>query len=207
MTTQSNLLSVLLSSSKQSGREGKITCAPALPGYSSWGWKEQEQFPRRGTDSAPKETFLNCLACFPSSIINPLYLPIVALSTVFHTSNVNTNTGKQQVCRREAKRSGAVLFQLWWCWGRLVGEGLGDETKANRRSQCRWQQHQQPHALLRGLKVSQLPWPTGKQLGCGTHLSEKMSCSVSNEWSFSPQQYPPLYKQLANRSALFVDLH
>lgn len=108
MTTQSNLLSVLLSSSKESGREGEITCAPALPGYSSWGWKEQEQFPRRGTDSAPKETFLNCLACFPSSIINPLYLPIVAISTVSHTSNVNTNTGKQQVCRREAQGSGAL---------------------------------------------------------------------------------------------------
>lgn len=108
MTTQSNLLSVLLSSSKESGSEGKITCAPALPGYSSWGWKEQEQFPRRGTDSAPKETFLNCLACFPSSIINPLYLPIVVISTVSHTSNGNTNTGKQQVCRREAQGLGAI---------------------------------------------------------------------------------------------------
>lgn len=51
MTTQSNLLSMLLSSSKERGRKGKITCALASPGYCNSGLKEeQEWFPRRGTD-------------------------------------------------------------------------------------------------------------------------------------------------------------
>lgn len=67
------------------------------------GCKGQEQFPRRGTDLAPKETFLNCLACFPSSIINLLYLPAVIISIVFHSSDANGKAVQQQVCRREAR--------------------------------------------------------------------------------------------------------
>lgn len=67
------------------------------------GCKGQEQLPRRGTDLAPKETFLNCLARFPSSIINLLYLPAVIISIVFHSSNANGKAAQQQVCRRDAR--------------------------------------------------------------------------------------------------------